>query len=77
MYMTMEENEKDLKPCPLCEAPARIISWKIGLDSEETEIRCTGCGLTLNWEQRFVLSRGMRVNADPDFRTAWNRRAKE
>ncbi len=77
MYTTFEEQEKMLKPCPLCGAPARITGWKIGMDREETEVRCTGCGLTLNWTQHFVRSSTKRVNEGPDFRAAWNRRAKQ
>lgn len=75
--MTIEEMEKALKPCPLCGAPARI--GRMGnyhLGEWEVQVRCVGCGLRLDWTQRFAYSIGYNAKLDINFLEAWNRRTK-
>lgn len=69
-----------LSPCPLCGQEAEVETLTQGPEHLAAVIKCTGCGLTLNWETdiKVGISRsGKRttVKAGPDPIEAWNRRA--
>lgn len=76
MVMTIQELEEKLLPCPLCGGRARFGSVSSGLSCNRTEIVCTVCGLTLDWEQEYVYSLHARVAKDLNCIEAWNRRYK-
>ena len=72
---TFKELEKQLQPCPLCGGRAHIGDMSWGLDGNETEVHCQGCGLSLRWVQKY---RPPSLRPKPDelnFVSAWNRRA--
>jgi Lar family restriction alleviation protein len=69
-----------LKPCPLCGGEAEVARLTQGPDRLDAVIRCTDCGLTLEWETdiKVGISRsGKRTMAKAglDPIEAWNRRA--
>lgn len=68
-----------LKPCPLCGGQAEVARLTQGPEELTAVIKCTDCGLTLEWETdvRVGISRtGSRtvVKAGLDPIEAWNRR---
>ena len=68
-----------LKPCPLCGGEAEVARLTQGPEECSAVIRCTCCGLTLDWstEIKVGVSRtGKRtaVKASLDPIEAWNRR---
>lgn len=69
--------EEQLEPCPMCGFPARITSINIRFKKEEVTVRCTGCGLTLDWAQDFIHLGLVRVPDGLNFMEAWNRRVKQ
>ena len=71
-----------LKPCPLCGGEPEIMAMTQGPDHFTAVIRCTECGLTLDWQtelQPYKSRSGkeVMVKAGPDPIEAWNRRAEE
>ena len=68
-----------LKPCPLCGGEAEVARLTQGHDHLDAVIKCTDCGLTLEWENEIKVSisrSGKRtaVKAGLDPIEAWNRR---
>ena len=68
-----------LKPCPLCGGEAEVARLTQSSEAQSAVIRCTDCGLTLEWETpiKVGISRsGHRtpVKAGLDPIEAWNRR---
>lgn len=68
-----------LKPCPLCGGEAEVVRLTQGPEELTAVIKCTDCGLTLDWhtEIKVGVSRsGKRtaVKASLDPIEAWNRR---
>ena len=68
-----------LKPCPLCGGEAEVARLTQGPEECTGVIKCTACGLTLEWETeiKVVISRTgkrTRVKAGLDPIEAWNRR---
>ena len=77
-YVTWEWMEEQLDGCPLCGGYARIVSMESQYASHTTTVRCSNCGLTLEWTQPFWISEDDdRLPADINFITAWNRRANK
>lgn len=71
-------NNKDiLKPCPLCGGEAKIESFSSAPHGDFVTIKCTGCGLTLDWTTDYYYSNIARVHANLTATQAWNRRAKQ
>lgn len=69
-----------LKPCPMCGGEAEVARMTQAPDSLTAVIKCTGCGLTLEWDTDIkvgVSRTGRRTvtKAGPDPIEAWNRRA--
>lgn len=68
-----------LKPCPLCGGEAEVARLTQGPEELTAVIKCTDCGLTLEWETKIKksVSRSgkhvMEVGLNPI--EAWNRRA--
>lgn len=74
-----------LKPCPLCGSEAQMVWLNSGRALMDALIRCTRCGLTLEWHTEFFINPPinidtggrpiiMKVSLDPF--EAWNRRTK-
>lgn len=68
-----------LLPCPLCGGEPEVVRLTQGPENQSAVIKCTDCGLTLEWETEIkvgVSRSGKRtaVKAGPDFVEAWNRR---
>lgn len=68
-----------LEPCPMCGGEAEVAMLSQGPEELKAVIRCTACGLTLNWETEIkvgVSRSGKRTvaKAGPDPIEAWNRR---
>lgn len=68
-----------LKPCPLCGGEPEVARLTQGPEELTAVIKCTDCGLTLEWETDIkvgVSRSGKRtqVKAGPDPIEAWNRR---
>lgn len=68
-----------LKPCPMCGGEATVEHLTQQPDQLRAVIKCSGCGLSLNWETplKVGISRsGKRTVAKdgPDPIEAWNRR---
>lgn len=68
-----------LKPCPLCGGEAEVASLTQGPEELTAVIKCTNCGLTLDWQTEIkvgVSRSGKRtaVKAGLDPIEAWNRR---
>lgn len=68
-----------LKPCPLCGGEAELARLTQSSEHQSGVIKCTDCGLTLEWETdiKVTVSRtGKRttVKAGPNLIEAWNRR---
>lgn len=68
-----------LKPCPLCGREAEVARMAQGPEHQSAVIKCTDCGLTLEWETeiKVVQSRTgkrtvVKVGLDPI--EAWNQR---
>jgi len=69
-----------LGPCPLCGGEAELSRLTQGAEHQSGVIKCTVCGLTLEWETPFVvgISRSGKRTVEktgPDLVEAWNRRA--
>ena len=68
-----------LKPCPLCGGEAEVVRLTQGPEEMTAIIKCTDCGLTLDWQTEIkagVSRSGKRtvVKASLDPIEAWNRR---
>lgn len=69
-----------LKPCPLCGGEAEVVRLTQGPEELSAVIKCTDCGLTLEWETKIKvgISRvtgrktAEKVGLDPV--EAWNQR---
>lgn len=68
-----------LKPCPLCGGEAEVVMMAQGPEHQRATIKCTDCGLTLEWETQIEVSRSRtgkrivtKVGLDPI--EAWNQR---
>lgn len=71
-----------LKPCPLCGGEAEVVRLAQGPENQSAVIKCTDCGLTLEWETdvRVGISRtGARtvIKTGLDPIEAWNRRTDD
>lgn len=69
-----------LEDCPLCGGEAMVASLTQGPEILNAVIKCTGCGLTLEWETEIkvgISRSGKRttVKAGLDPIEAWNKRA--
>lgn len=67
----------ELEPCPLCGGKAIIDSFNTAPHGDFTTIKCTVCGLTLDWTTDYYFSRIARVRSNLTAIEAWNRRAGE
>jgi transcription elongation factor Elf1 len=68
-----------LKPCPLCGGEPTVEHLAQGPEQLRAVIKCSGCGLTLDWETEIkvgISRSGKRtpVKAGLDPIEAWNRR---
>lgn len=68
-----------LKPCPLCGGEPEVARLTQSVEHQSAVIKCTDCGLTLEWETEIkvgISRSGKRtpVKAGPDPIEAWNRR---
>lgn len=68
-----------LKPCPLCGGEAEVARLTQGPEECSAVIRCTGCGLTLDWRTKIKVGvsrsgKHTAVEVGPDPIEAWNRR---
>lgn len=68
-----------LLPCPLCGGEAEVARLTQGPEELTAVIRCTDCGLTLDWETNIKVSisrsgQRTRAKAGLDPIEAWNRR---
>lgn len=68
-----------LKPCPLCGGEPEVARLTQGPEELTAVIKCTACGLTLDWETNIkvgVSRSGQRTTAKAglDPIEAWNRR---
>ena len=68
-----------LLPCPLCGGEPEVARLIQRPEQQNAVIKCTDCGLTLEWETEIKTSisrSGKRTaaKAGPDFVEAWNRR---
>lgn len=69
-----------LKPCPLCGGEAEVARLTQGPKELSAVIRCTDCGLTLDWQTEIKTSvsrttgKHTTAKAGPDPIEAWNRR---
>lgn len=69
-----------LKPCPLCGGEAEVVRLTQGPEELTAVIKCTDCGLTLDWRTEIkagVSRSGKRtvVKTSLDPIEAWNRRS--
>lgn len=69
-----------LEACPLCGGEAEIVQLAQGPEHLDAVIKCTDCGLTLEWETeiKVAVSRSGKRNpiqVGPNPIEAWNRRA--
>ena len=68
-----------LEPCPLCGGEAEVARLTQGPEECTGVIKCTACGLTLEWETEIKVAvsrtgKRTRVKAGLDPIEAWNRR---
>ena len=68
-----------LLPCPLCGGEPEVVRLTQGPETQSGVIRCTDCGLTLEWETNISVSisrSGKRTAAKAGLNIieAWNRR---
>ena len=68
-----------LLPCPLCGGEPAVVSMTQGPEHQAAVIKCTVCGLTLEWETEIkvgISRTGRRTvaKAGLDPIEAWNRR---
>lgn len=68
-----------LLPCPLCGGEPEVARLTQGPETQSGVIKCTDCGLTLEWETEIIVSisrSGKRTaaKAGPNIIEAWNRR---
>lgn len=68
-----------LLPCPLCEGEAEVARLTQGPEELTGVIKCTECGLTLEWETEIKVtvsrsSKRLRQKVGLDPIEAWNRR---
>ena len=68
-----------LQPCPMCGGEAEVARLIQDHDSESAVIKCTGCGLSLEWETEIKVSvsrsgKRTRARAGMNAIEAWNRR---
>lgn len=68
-----------LLPCPLCGGEPAVVTMTQGPEHQAAVIKCTGCGLTLEWETEIkvgISRTGRRTvaKAGLDPIEAWNRR---
>lgn len=76
MIKTIKELEAKLLPCPMCGGRARVLRIEAGAGTFRTEIICSVCRLTLDWEQEFAFSSNASVMLNLNPIEAWNRRYK-
>lgn len=68
-----------LLPCPLCGGEPEVARLTQGPEIQSGVIKCTDCGLTLEWETEIKVSisrsgKHTAAKAGPDIIEAWNRR---
>lgn len=68
-----------LKPCPLCGGEPEVARLTQGPEEMTAVIKCTACGLTLEWETEIKVGisrsgKRTRIKAGPDPIEAWNQR---
>lgn len=68
-----------LLPCPLCGGEPEVARLTQGPEQQSGVIKCTDCGLTLEWETEISVSisrsgKHTAAKAGPDIIEAWNRR---